>query len=237
MTEKNTEKKTIDTDKEVVTVADDQRKVTWSYTRKKNLGNYQSEDIGIFITDNIPKSTKNIIKWVSEKSDTAFNEAKVQVWTALGLTFGFNERGDPVLDEPVPVVPQAPTPQPPLAATAPAPLVTPVTNAPAQNQRADNPSIAQVGYYHPDPIFCKDCGNQGLESFWDNRLEIDEKIKKGQKIGPDFKCRNCNGGNGKGKPLYRAGSYDYNQAVGQAPAQTMPPEPDPTPEPEEQAIF
>jgi hypothetical protein len=217
-----TEKKTIDTDVEAVTEAEvevvDQRKVTFSYTRKKNLGNYESEDIGIYSTDLVPKSTKNMQKWIDDKSESAFNNMKVQVWAALGLSFGFNDRGDPVLDVPKPApAPAAPAPAAPAAPqTGGVPIPQP--QAPAQGQRQDNPSVAQVGYYAVEPQFCKDCGNQGLESFWDNRTDIDAKITAGQKIGPDFKCKSCNGGNGKGKPLYRPGSYDYNQAVGGAPA-------------------
>jgi hypothetical protein len=207
-----TEKKTIETDVETVIV--DERKVTWSYSRKKNLGNYQSEDIGIYLTDHAPKSTKNVLKWASDKSEPVFNELKAQVWGALGLEFLFDELGVPNLDE---VLVTPPTTQP--APVQPSP--------PVQQERApgQNPSIAQPGVHAVTPTFCKDCGNQGLESFWDNRTQNDEKQAAGQKIGPDFKCKNCDGGNGKGKPLYRPGSYDYNQRVGAAPATMVPPTP------------
>jgi len=91
--------------------------------------------------------------------------------------------------------------------------------------------MAQVGYYAETPQFCKDCGSQGAESFFDNRVRGDENITAGKFLGPDFKCRNCEGGNGKNKPIYRPGSYNFNQALkgGGQPAQgqgaaTAPPE-------------
>ncbi len=232
------EKEIIDTDVEAVIV--DERKVTWSYTRKKNIGNYQSEDVGIYLTDHIPKSVRNVVKWTSDKSEAVFNELKVQIWTALDLPFGFNDRGDPVLDKPAPAT-TAPTPSAvPTATPQPAGPTPAVTGTPVPTQPllsgGDNPAVAQVGYYAVEPTFCRDCGAQGLEAFFDNRTDIDTRIQAGQKIGPDYKCRNCGGGNGPSKksgkptPIYRPGSFQYNEAVGggQAGGATMAP---PTQEP------
>ncbi len=220
--DKKTEQTVIDTDVEKVVV--DEKKVTWSYARKRNVGNYQSEDVGIYLTDHVPKSVRNVVKWTSDKSEAVFNELKVQVWTALGLSFGFNDRGDPVLDEPAP--PAVATPpsgtQVPVQTPAPVGGTPPPGPTPAPQPRlqgGDNPTMAQAGYYAPEPTFCRDCGGQGLEAFYDNRTDIDTKIQAGQPIGPDFKCRNCGGGNGPGKktgkptPIYRPGSYPYNEAL------------------------
>jgi hypothetical protein len=173
----------------------------------------------------IPKSTKNIVKWVSDKSEAAFNECKTQVWSALGLPFSFDDVGNPQLDTPPPVTAVAQAQlglvAPPITKNVIAPINPP--QMPAVHQRADGPTVAQIGVYPPEPTFCKDCGAQGLASFYDNRQEVDTKIRDRQKIGPDFKCRHCSGGNGKGKPIYRPGSYDYNQAIGNAPVSTTPP--------------
>jgi len=213
-----TEKKPADN--ETTTVIQDERKVTWSYSRKRNIGNYESEDVGIYMTDHAPKSTKNMVKWVSEKTEAVFNELKPQVWDALGLAFSYDDLGVPVLDKPEKAVA--------VTVPAPQPSGTPVPDQ-APRPPGQTPSIAQPGVHAVTPQFCKDCGAQGLEAFWDNRVENDTKQANGQKIGPDFKCKTCSGGNGKGKPLYRPGSYDYNQAVGTAPAQvsTAPPGADP----------
>lgn len=238
--DEKTEKTIIDTDVEKVVV--DEKKVTWSYSRKKNIGNYQSEDVGIYLTDHAPKSTRNMVKWVSDKSEAVFNELKIQVWTALDLPFGFNDRGDPVLDKP-----KAPAPTPPAvqggapASQVPNPTPSPGPTPPppqAPLSGGDNPTMAQVGYYATEPTFCRDCGAQGLEAFFDNRTDIDTRIQAGQKIGPDFKCKSCGGGNGPNKqgkatPIYRPGSYPYNQAIGSGqaggaamapPAQEPPPD-------------
>ena len=229
-----TEKKIEDTDEETVIV--DERKVTWSYSRKRNVGNYENEDIGIYSTDLVPKSTKNMVKWVSDKSEPVFNELKVQVWTAHGLDFGFNDRGDPVLDKPEKAVETAIS----------TPPVIPTVTLPVQEQRApgQSPSIAQVGMHAVTPTFCRDCGAQGLEAFWDNRVQNDEKQAEGKKIGPDFKCKTCEGGNGPNKqnkptPIYRPGSYDYNQAVGNAASQvsSVPPGAEVPPEAQDTTPF
>ncbi len=225
-----TDKKIEDTDEETVIV--DERKVTWSYSRKRNLGNYESEDVGIYLTDHVPKSTKNIVKWVSDKSEAVFNELKVQVWTAHGLDFGFNDRGDPILDKPTPVPAQSLGPPVVSSSMGGPPPPIPTVTLPVQEQRApgQSPSIAQVGMHAVTPTFCRDCGAQGLEAFWDNRVQNDENQAEGKKIGPDFKCKTCEGGNGPNKqnkptPIYRPGSYDYNQRVGNAASEvsTVPP--------------
>ena len=73
--------------------------------------------------------------------------------------------------------------------------------------------MAQIGVYAEFPGFCKDCGAQGIENFYDNRADVDQRIGQRKKIGPDFKCKSCDGGSGKESPIFRPGSYDYNQAV------------------------
>lgn len=187
----------------------DERKVTWGYTRK--AGPYNQEEVSIYLTDHAPKSTKNMAKWVTDKSESMFDVLKAQVWAALELEHAFDEEGKPQLVEAEPEVlltaPVAPPdPRRPHAPTAPPPA------QPRAPQ--DQPSMALIGYYPEEPTFCKHCGNR---DFYDNRLDMDEKIRQGKKIGPDYKCKQCS------KGVFRPGSYDYNQSVGQAPPSTQPP--------------
>lgn len=186
----------------------DERKVTWGYTRKVNLGNYESEELSVYVTDHAPKSTKNMAKWVGDKSEAMFDTLKAQVWAGLDLDHEYDEMG-----------------RPKLIAQAPAPTETIVTasvGGPAgprpvtqRHPRAntDAPTVAQVGYYADTPDFCKKCGNR---EFYDNRADQDAKMQAGARIGPDWKCKSC--GNGEWRP----GSYDYNQGVGRGPTQTHP---------------
>lgn len=212
-------------------VSDDGRKVTFGYSRKVSPKQYESEEVSIFITDEVPADTESVLMWAANVAPAAMTVIKAQVWDALGLPFSFDEEGVPHLDKPAPPRPvdnRGPSGQPPPQHPATPPQQAP--GAPVPGSRpADGPAMAQVGYYADFPGFCKDCGQQGTDAFYDNRTEQDQKIQAGQKIGPDFKCRHCGGGNGKGKPLFRPGSYDYNQAVGSgqagAPAMTPPPSP------------
>ncbi len=213
-----------DTEKEYV--AQDERKVTWGLVRKVNLGNYESMDVSVYLTDFAPKSTKNMAKFVTEKSESAFDTLKAQVWGALDLEFEFSEEGRPSLVEQTAPAPPAPTVVPnqnqtPQAA-APAPQQA---NAPQPRPAGPAPSMAQVGYYPETPAFCKDCGER---DFYDNRTDIDDKIKAGKRIGPDFKCKACKKGG-----VWRPGSYDYNEALkgGTGAAMAPPPPAEPSAEP------
>lgn len=183
-------------EKSVTQDPQDERKVTWGYTRKTNLGNYESEEVSVYVTDHVPKSTKNVAKWVGDKSEAMFDTLKTQVWDGLGLEFEYDELGHPKLTAPVP--PPAPVP------VSPAPQPVPAQQA-TRGGRRDDPSIAQIGYYADPPDFCDKCGQR---DFYDNRTDVDARITAGQKIGPDFKCKNCNNG------VWRPGSYDYNKHVG-----------------------
>lgn len=198
------------TDKEYV--AQDERKVTWGLTRKVSDNNYGSVEVSIYLTDHAPKSTKNMAKFVQDKSEAAFDTLKAEVWTALDLEFEFTEEGRPKLVKkvpPRPVEPVSPNTQQPL----PQPAAPPT------------PGAGPLTAYAEKPDFCKNCGNR---EFYDNRMEQDQKMAQGQKIGPDWKCKNpdCT------KPgVWRPGSYDYNQARDQGPAATAPPAPAEEPSP------
>jgi hypothetical protein len=213
MTDKDKETTSENTSEEVeVSVSEDQRTVTFGYSYKQGLPNYSNHEVSIYAKDKVPKSTRNVVKWVSEKAEPAINELKVQVWAALGLSFSYDDLGTPKLDEPSPVV--APTTPPPAAAPVqasgtavpdapPSGGVPPPPQQPYQSGQA--PSFAQPTMYAPQPDFCKQCSGR---EFYDNRVEQDQKMAQGRKIGPDYKCKACN------KGVFRPGSYDYNQSVG-----------------------
>lgn len=198
------------------------RKVTWGYARKRNLGDYNSEEVSMFVSEHVPGSVENVMEFVADKTESAVDVIKAEVWASLGLAFSYDAGGKPHLDKPKPLDPrqqpaQPPPPQQQQQQAQPAGQPPPV-DQPRGSGRGDQPSVSQVGYYAQFPGYCKDCGAQGVESFYDNRADVDDRIKAGKKIGPDFKCKNC--GNG----IFRPGSYDYNQAIkkGQTPGQAQP---------------
>lgn len=215
-------------ERESALVTSENRKVTFSYSRKVSDGDFGSEEVSIFLTDDVPDDV-NALMFVAEQAETALNGLKAQVWDALGLAFSYSETGQPVLDKPKPPRPVDNTSPPPPAPAQQGQQAPPAQPPPVEHTRGagkDQPSMAQVGYYAEFPGFCKDCGAQGIGNFYDNRGDVDQRIAAREKIGPDFKCKNCGGGNGKGKPLYRPGSYDYNQAIknqSAPPAQAPPP--------------
>ena len=185
-----------------------ERKVTFGYTRKKNMGKdasgqprFESEEASIYITEAVPEDVSNVLAWANEVAEQFFSTMKVEVWSALDLDFTFDEEGHPEVDYvDVPVAhvsPGAPPPDPGLAGISP----------PSQVHfeiKADGPAVAQVGAYAPPPAFCKSCGNK---EFYDNRAEGDQKILAMARLGPDWKCKSCD------KGVFRPGSYDYNQII------------------------
>ena len=212
-------------------VSQDERKITWGLTRKVNLGNYESIDVSIYMTDFVPEDTTPT-EMVTGNSEAAFDMLKQEVYSALDLDFEFDEEGHPKLVKSSLVQqPQAARPPTAQPQQGPRPQGSPSPQAPRQ----ENPSISQVGIYGAEPTFCRDCGAQGLAAFEDNRLQFDDNIKAGKKIGPDFKCLTCGGGAGTNKagkatPIYRPGSCNYNQQVGQTGTQApMAPPPDESP--------
>ena len=196
------------------------RRVTWGYTRKTSPAQYESEEVSLFVSDAVPSDVEDIGQWVTENTEQAYATLKAEVWAALGLSFSFDGRGFPKLDRPAPKRPidaDPPAPQPP---PAPANQPAPPANQPAQGM-APVPGGAQVGTYAAFPGFCKECGAQGIESFYDNRADVDGRIAKGLKIGPDFKCKQCKNG------LFRPGSYEYNEAIKSGARNTATPPPPP----------
>ncbi len=198
---------------------DSERKVTWGYTRKKNLGNdahgnprYESEEVSLYVTDMVPEG-EQIMSWVANQSPLAYDVIKAEVWSALDLDFGYDEGGVPYLVPPTigtrglppPVAP--PTNFDPSEAVGPVQKGSPVgpSTRPTPPGGANDPSMAQVGYYAAPPVFCKSCGSK---DFYDNRAEGDTKVSNRQKLGPDWKCKGC------GKGVFRPGSFDYNKLVG-----------------------
>lgn len=204
---------------------DSERKVTWGYTRKKNLGNdahgnprYESEELSLYVTDMIPED-ENPMAWVARQSPLAFDVIKAEVWSGLDLDFAYDAEGVPYLVPPsigtrgLPPVVAPPMdagtagPPPDMGVVKGTPAMDPGLAGPSTRptQPNNNPSVAQVGYYAPQPGFCKHCGHT---TFYDNRAEGDAKIAARQKLGPDWKCQGCN------KGVFRPGSFDYNKAVG-----------------------
>lgn len=188
-----------------------ERKVTWHYTRKKNLKEangeprYESEEVGIFITDLVPDSEKNVLLWANKVSKDVMAVAKTEVWAALDLDFTFDEDGNPELDPELPPVSNTPPPnamrQTPQPVGADHPSVTPPTATPSQQAGG----VTLPSAHAPQPVFCKSCGEK---DFFDNRAEQDAKLEAGQKLGPDWKCKKCS------KGVFRPNSYDYNQSLG-----------------------
>ncbi len=208
-------KETKTTEEPTVTV--DGRKITWGYSKKVQTADYETHEVSIYMTDPVPADVDNINDHLVAETSNQFDLLKVEVWGALGLDVEYTPEGHPqlvkVVAPPRPIAP--PAAQPPTPAAAPTPVAALVAGS-------------LVGVYAEAPAFCKDCGAQGLGEFWDNRAAMDTKINEGKKIGPDFKCRTCEGGNGNEKPIYRPGSYDYNKSVGKpsaAPAAMTPPIP------------
>ncbi len=206
-----TNKKTTETTEEP-TVTVDGRKITWGYSKKVQTADYETHEVSIYMTDQVPADVEHINDHLVAETANSFDLLKVEVWGALGLDVEYTPEGHPQLVKVVaPPRPIAPVPVAPTDPLATGPVAAPVA--------APVPVAGSlVGVYAPAPAFCKDCGAQGLDAFWDNRAAMDTKISEGKKIGPDFKCRTCEGGNGNEKPIYRPGSYDYNKAVGQPPA-------------------
>ena len=216
-----TDKKTTETKTEP-TVTVDGRKITWGYSKK--VADYGTGvEVSVYMTDIVPEDQE--VKAYLGESEERFDALKVEVWAAHDLEYGFTEAGRPelVVQVPTPLqeqVAQAQALPPAAPPAAAAPAAAPLNTAPV--------SGTLIGVYPEIPTFCKDCGKT---EFWDNRVQNDDKVNKGQKIGPDFKCKACEGGSGTGKPIYRPGSYDYNQAVGKAPAAPAAMQP-PAPAPE-----
>ncbi len=208
-----TDKKTTETTEDP-TVTVDGRKITWGYSKKVQTADYETHEVSIYMTDVMAPDVKVNDHLVSF-TESNFDYLKIEVWGALGLDVEFTPEGHPqlvkVVAPPRPIAPPAAQPPPPAAA----PVVTAA-------QAANPVPGSLVGVYADAPAFCKDCGAQGIDAFWDNRAAMDVKIGEGKKIGPDFKCRTCEGGNGNEKPIYRPGSYDYNKAVGKPPAAPAP---------------
>ena len=196
-----TDKKTTETKTEP-TVTVDGRTITWGYSKKVQVQDFEPVEISLHMTDTVPEGEEVID--VVVQSEQVFDMLKAEVWGAHDLEYGFTEAGRPELVVQVPTPLQQQVAQ--VQAAAPVPAVAPAVAAVPGSL---------VGVYPEIPTFCKDCGKT---EFWDNRAQNDDKIGKGAKIGPDFKCKACEGGSGTQKPIYRPGSYDYNQAVGKAPA-------------------
>ena len=206
----------------------DQGKVTFSYSRKQNLGNYESEDVFVSSTHTVP--TSMVDGYIRANGTDKMNVLKAHVWDALGLDMVFTDEGAPVLRPAVAAAPAiqvapAPVAQPPQY--APPPQQPP---APSQVPQVQPPSggMAAVGTYAPPPGPCGDCG---MNDWWDNRADVDGRINTGQKVGPDWKCKNqqCKHG------VFRPGTFAYNKSVGNAApvvaqaVQQMAPPPGPTP--------
>lgn len=214
------------------TVSTTERKVTWGYTRKKNMGKdafgqprFESEEVSLYVTDMVPEG-EDIMAWVEMQTDPAFDIIKAEVWNALGLTFTYSEFGKPTLDEEHQrqvQVPQAPPvftnprdPQP-VGSAYPPPTPPPPSGSPANphpRRGSDGPVMAQVGYHAQQPEFCGQGatkGGCGHRDFYDNRAEVDATMSRGGKCGPDWVCKACK------KGVFRRGSFDYNQALGSIP--------------------
>ena len=208
-TPKKDTKTTKTTEEPTVTV--DGRKITWGYSKKVQTADYESHEVSIYMTDVPPQNITDVPQWLTDHTTDSFDLLKVEVWGALGLDVEFTPEGHPQL---VKVATAPPRPIEPAPAPVQGVPVSQVTPAPAPIPGAAVPGTL-IGVYAETPVFCKDCSKT---EFFDNRAAMDQNIQAGKKIGPDFKCKACDGGNGNGKPIYRPGSYDYNKTVGQAPA-------------------
>ena len=203
-------KETKTTEEPTVTI--EGRKVTWGYSKKVQTADYESHEVSIYMSDPLPSDEDiSITDFLVANTEKAFDLLKVEVWGALGLDVEFTPEGHPQL---VKVATAPPRPIEPAAV-----VTAPVQSAPAVSAPGPIPVGSLIGVYAETPTFCKDCGKT---EFFDNRAAMDNNIQLGKKIGPDFKCKACDGGNGNEKPIYRPGSYDYNKAVGQAPAVAPP---------------
>jgi hypothetical protein len=196
------------------------RKVTFGYTRKKNLGNYENEEASFYVSEYVPEG-ENIDQWLESWATIYDTTIKTVVWSALGLEWNVAEDGSVVLKPPPPPPTFADSPDYQRQSGARRSGTDP-NHQPRQHQPpsrtapkgSDNPTMAQVGYYADNPQFCKECGQR---EFYDNRTDNDTKINERRKVSPDWKCKNC------GHGVWRPGSYDYNQAVGKPAAVTSPP--------------
>ena len=224
MTDPKKDTKTTKTTEEP-TVTVEGRKITWGYSKKVQTADYESHEVSIYMSDPLPSDEDiSITDFLLANTTKAFDLLKVEVWGALGLDVEFTPEGHPQL---VKVATAPPRPIEP----ASTPVAAPV---PVQGQPIPGAVVpgSLVGVYAEVPTFCKDCGKT---EFFDNRAAMDKNITEGKKIGPDFKCKACDGGNGNEKPIYRPGSYDYNKSVGQPPA-VAPPMTPPAPAEEAPAL-
>ncbi len=217
MTDEKKPTKTKTETKTEPTVTVDGRKVTWGYSKKIQTAPYENVEVSIYMTEMVPED-EPLSQYVGE-SEKFFDMLKSEVWGAHDLEYGFTEKGRPelVVQVPTPLQQEVAQAQAAPPVVEPVPLANPPAGAAPVAAPLNTAPVAGtlVGVYPEIPTFCKDCGKS---EFWDNRVQNDDKIGKGKKIGPDFKCKDCEGGSGNGSPIYREGSYDYNKIVGQPPA-------------------
>lgn len=205
--------------------ANNGRKVTWGYSRKRawlnHEGAHQAEEVSLYVTESVPDDA-DLEMWVADNTGSVLNNMKTEVWGALGFSYGWSEGGEPVLDMEIPAPlqphPEAvevqPRPTAPLrpyeGAPPPPTTTTPLETAVHNLGDAVAPGLELVGRYAAEPKFCGEVGKGGCgnTTFFDNRATQDEKITRGEKCGPDWTCTKCK------KGVFRSGSYDYNQGIG-----------------------
>lgn len=206
----------VDLPERITRIVED-RKVTFGYTRKRNLGNYENEEASFYVSEYVP-TKDDLDTWLDAYAEAYDTTCKTQVWRALGLKWNVAEDGSVKLAEPPPVT-ETPEWQRQNAARRAGggdggggQRRQPPSRTPPRG--SDNPTMAQVGYYADAPQFCQKCGER---DFYDNRTDNDDKIKGHRKVSPDWKCKNC------GQGVWRPGSFDYNTTVGKPAPQMSPP--------------
>lgn len=164
------------------------RKVTFHFETRGPEGT-----ASIFMGEYVGEG-ENLAEWVTNNSQKYMNEAKIAVFEAVGMEYEFTAEGKAQGIRKAEVKP-----------------------APAQQQHAQRPpnrgqqrqgggpaALAEVGVYAQRPQFCDECGQQ---DFYDNTGDNDTKQERGEKLSPDYKCKNC------GHGVWRPGSYEYNQSA------------------------
>lgn len=144
----------------------EQPKGTVGVTRKVNLGNYESEEISVFIQ--FPVTFDSEPATVQAANDAAF-QAKSVVYAQLGLSVA--------LENDILTVVKA-FPGTTIEQTAAQPVEAPPTN-PIPAVAPSAPAAAG------DPV-CPVC-QSGL---WDNRPKNAERVANGQKPLPEGRCKN-----------------------------------------------
>ena len=152
----------------------EQPKGTVGVTRKRNLGNYESEEVSVFIQ--FPVTFENEAETIAAANDAAF-QAKSVVYAQLGLDAEY-ESGVLQVKAAFPGV----VAEPPSSAEGNG-SGTASTSAPSVEASTGS---GQAAASASDGPVCPECQGE----LWDNRGKNKKRKEAGQKALPEGRCKN-----------------------------------------------